>query len=1192
GYWPNIYDDQSYENQWGVGKHQFTVSILGVEGTCEVEVVENPIASITAVEHNTLIEGYSGGLSYDYNEETDEYDLEYFQYGISDETPIYTVTFKNGTVITGTVWEISEETGCWPQIYSDQSYENQWGIGKHQVTVELLGVEGSFEVEVIENPIASITAVAQNTLIEGVDGSLAYEWDDENDCETEGYWIYSIWDVNPIFTVTYKNGTVYTGGFWEIEEQTGYWVNWDSNQSYENQWGVGKHQFTIEMLGVEGTCEIEVVESPIVSITAVAQRDLIQNADGYWNSAYNEETDEYDLEYFKYSINAANPVFTVTFKDGTVVTGDRWDIENATGYWVEIEDDQSYENQWGIGKHEFTIEILGVQGTGTVTITDTPIASITAVAQDDLIQYADGYWDAEYNEETDEWDLNEYYYYYIDRVNPIFTVTYKDGTVVTGDREKISEATGYWVEIEDDQSYENQWGIGKHSCTINFLGAEGQLEVNIVPTPVAKVTVDEVKIIEETSGYWYVGSDDKVSYGYYIDPEYTVTFKDGTTVRSENGYIEYNNRWYYLNIKGDNSLSVGKHTLNAKALGADCTVNVEIVETPIKSVTITPSRDLIEGVDYYYYHLDLLDYNAVIKYKDGKTETVKLSEFLQKNNAYVYSNVEGVIDGTGKYTVDFRLMGVSTDVNINVVENPYESISISGKNELNITFHKKDGTTVVAKATNFTETYEGSYDTYLEGIIETDKGNFIVGVDYDVENNDVGKNIAIHLGQMKSNKLTRNNFVKAYTMFDDTLFAISLQSSYSKYLFDSEFNGYNANSKINVDEVIGLAAYVKKYHYWSDDAEYDYYNGYWCAGVSVNTAKNIVNEVFGITINPKDAKLYDKETGLVYIPVPEGYGDAGTMEYYITTSVNFVDGKWVCTKTLNYYTGEKESTKVVFTEGFVIEEISFASSESCAHNNTEVRDAVEPDYGVDGYTGDTYCVDCGELIAEGEVVEKLYYKSKTYTGLYKVSGKWRYVKNGELDNTFTGLVKYSGKWYHVKAGVKTTYTGLVKHTDGKYYYVKSGVKTSFNGLVKYNGKWYYVKDGVKTTYTGLVKHTDGKYYYVKNGVKTSFNGLVKYNSKWYHVKDGVKTTYTGLVKHTDGKYYYVKSGVKTSFNGLVKYNGKWYYVKSGVVNTSYTGLVKHTDGKYYYVKKGVKTSYTGTVTYNGKKYKVKNGVKV
>ncbi len=37
------------------------------------------------------------------------------------------------------------------------------------------------------------------------------------------------------------------------------------------------------------------------------------------------------------------------------------------------------------------------------------------------------------------------------------------------------------------------------------------------------------------------------------------------------------------------------------------------------------------------------------------------------------------------------------------------------------------------------------------------------------------------------------------------------------------------------------------------------------------------------------------------------------------------------------------------------------------HVNTVVRDAVKPSEGQDGYTGDTYCLDCGKKIAEGEV---------------------------------------------------------------------------------------------------------------------------------------------------------------------------------------------------------------------------------
>ena len=41
---------------------------------------------------------------------------------------------------------------------------------------------------------------------------------------------------------------------------------------------------------------------------------------------------------------------------------------------------------------------------------------------------------------------------------------------------------------------------------------------------------------------------------------------------------------------------------------------------------------------------------------------------------------------------------------------------------------------------------------------------------------------------------------------------------------------------------------------------------------------------------------------------------------------------------------------------------------ACQHINTEVRDAREATCAEDGYTGDTYCVDCGELLTSGEVI--------------------------------------------------------------------------------------------------------------------------------------------------------------------------------------------------------------------------------
>ncbi|MBO4693747.1 MAG: hypothetical protein J5659_05095 [Clostridia bacterium] len=40
----------------------------------------------------------------------------------------------------------------------------------------------------------------------------------------------------------------------------------------------------------------------------------------------------------------------------------------------------------------------------------------------------------------------------------------------------------------------------------------------------------------------------------------------------------------------------------------------------------------------------------------------------------------------------------------------------------------------------------------------------------------------------------------------------------------------------------------------------------------------------------------------------------------------------------------------------------------CAHDNTELRNAKTPSLTEPGYTGDVYCVDCGEKLADGETV--------------------------------------------------------------------------------------------------------------------------------------------------------------------------------------------------------------------------------
>lgn len=57
---------------------------------------------------------------------------------------------------------------------------------------------------------------------------------------------------------------------------------------------------------------------------------------------------------------------------------------------------------------------------------------------------------------------------------------------------------------------------------------------------------------------------------------------------------------------------------------------------------------------------------------------------------------------------------------------------------------------------------------------------------------------------------------------------------------------------------------------------------------------------------------------------------------------------------------------------------SCPAEEECYHLNQELRGKVDADYGVPGYSGDVYCVDCGLLISPGEVTVPLDEPSDDY----------------------------------------------------------------------------------------------------------------------------------------------------------------------------------------------------------------------
>jgi len=159
----------------------------------------------------------------------------------------------------------------------------------------------------------------------------------------------------------------------------------------------------------------------------------------------------------------------------------------------------------------------------------------------------------------------------------------------------------------------------------------------------------------------------------------------------------------------------------------------------------------------------------------------------------------------------------------------------------------------------------------------------------------------------------------------------------------------------------------------------------------------------------------------------------------------------------------------------------------------------------------SYEVDTFKMSVTSDVVISPY-DDPSFTGLKKdtATGKWYYVKNGQIDYNYVGLAKNvaNGHWYYVNKGsISWNFTGLAKNpANGHWYYVTKGeIDWKYTGLAKNaaNGNWYYVKNGeIDFKFTGIAKNNaNGRYYYVKNG-QLDWN----YSGKFYD--STLKRTFT------------------------------------------------------------------------------------
>ncbi len=546
---------------------------------------EASVVSISA-EPITYVQGESGYTSL--NEK-------YYWHYPWHEDMIITIEYSDGSAISGTINSITEQTGDGFYCEEDQP----WGVGEHTVSLEYNGATCQGTVIVEDNGIDSISA-EPITLQEGTSGYYMSKWDEESGTYIDNYWwCYSYVD-DAVYTINYSDGSSVCGTRGEIFDMTGYWVEQHDNQYCDEPWGAGTHIGQIFFMGE--TCDIEVTveAAPIKNISASAV-SVIEGTNGYFDGHSDPETGEWiDNSWWRYSTYGHDAVFTITNADDTVTTCSYWDIYDTYGADLQVYDDQAYENQWGVGTHKATISLFGVEGELEVNITESPIKSIEAKPIT-LVEKMGGINDGHSDPETGDWIENSWYRY---ELNAIYTITLSDGTVIEGDNNAIYNELEEWVNIEDDQSYENQWGVGKHTATASIFGVTCEVEVEVKASPVASISFTKLP------------DDNKYYENEYVDltgAVLRVNFTDNTYEELEitrNTLVYPNNRndaFHCETLDTDFSITATHKNgiVTVSALGKEATFGYSQLQTPTaisisenadKSIVITFTR--ADGTTY------------------------------------------------------------------------------------------------------------------------------------------------------------------------------------------------------------------------------------------------------------------------------------------------------------------------------------------------------------------------------------------------------------------------------------------------------------------------------------------------------------------------------------------------------------------------------------------------------------------
>lgn len=530
------------------------LSVVSFAAQTTVESIDfDPACKTSAYEYT-----YAMASSY-YDEETGKVRMRYLYdfFDLWEEGNVLTINYSDGTseVYTCDGYDYYSDDGDWLdddplRAYAEGEDKEQWGIGTHYYVVSYNSVAVKVPVEIMESPVASVEFVSENTkdLIQDRDGYASYYFVGPN--ANRPYFAY-IWeeffDEGTQFNVTYKDGStdVFTCDGSNYINEAGETMAMEDFMEVETQitdpWTEpGDYAFEFYYLGCKGEVPVKIVANNVKSVeyTPAATPQFIENTDGDYEKCDCETCVENGGEYFDYFVWGEFPCdgdkVTVTYENGdvceyTAENGGFFDEfgQNANaGWYVDSYQDISH---WGLGMHEVSGYFMGKEVKLNAEVVEIPVSSISISSDKpfEIYEETNGDWDLTYDDELGEEIVFFNYECPIFNEGVVLTVGYKDGTSKQFTYQECEEYT-YWFVADDGEVYpfeitttsdqtESPWEIGSHEFTVESMGAECQLAVEIVENPVESILFTPATPIvfnHEVDGDWGYAYDEDTYESY------------------------------------------------------------------------------------------------------------------------------------------------------------------------------------------------------------------------------------------------------------------------------------------------------------------------------------------------------------------------------------------------------------------------------------------------------------------------------------------------------------------------------------------------------------------------------------------------------------------------------------------------------------------------------------------------------